>query len=70
MTSDESSRHTHEAFACMGGLGLLNNRLGPLLRKLAYSGLVSHVIVPFRANLCEILPQSRFAAPSVHYLFI
>ena len=36
------------------------------LCKLACPGLVSHVIVPMRANRCGIQPQSRLAAPSVH----
>ncbi len=38
------------------------------LCKLACPGLVSHVIVRMRANRCGIQPQSRLAAPSVHYL--
>ncbi len=37
------------------------------LCKLAWPGLVSHVIVPMRANRCGIRPQSRLAQPSVHY---
>ncbi len=31
---------------------------------------MSHVIVPLRANQCGILPQSRLAAPSVHYFIL
>ncbi len=34
----------------------------------ALAVLVSHVIVPLRANRCGILPQSRLPAPSDHYL--
>ena len=35
-----------------GGLGLMNSRLGPTPCKLACSGLVSHVMVPLRADRC------------------
>ncbi len=38
--------------------------------KLACPGLVSHVMVPMRANRCGIQPQSRSAAPSVHYFIL
>ncbi len=40
------------------------------LCKLACPGPVSHVIVPMRANRCGIQPQSRLAAPSVHYFIL
>ncbi len=48
------------------GLGILNSRLGPtssfacqaICKQVACPGLMSHLLVPMKANRCEILPQS------------
>ena len=53
------------------GLGKLKCRPGPTPSfaacKRACPGLLSHTVVPLRAKQCEIVPQSRWAAPCIHH---
>ena len=57
------------------GLGVLNSMLGPtlspdLLCKLACTRLVSHMIVPLRANHRGTLPSSRLAKQGAAYFIL
>ncbi len=60
--------------ACRGGAWHAEWQAGPhsficlCNCNLACPGLVSHVIVPVRANRCGIQPRSYLAVPSIHYV--